>query len=142
MTSHDLEGIALALVADGKGILAADETVPTLTRRFDALGIELTEQSRRAYREMLFASPAPQSSSAVPLCMTKLSARRAPAARHLPRCLRVRASFLASRSTLAQNLSPAHLTSGSPKASTVCATASQSTAPWVPASRNGGRSSM
>jgi fructose-bisphosphate aldolase class I len=57
MTSHDLEGIALALVADGKGILAADETVPTLTRRFDALGIESTEQSRRAYRQMLFAAP-------------------------------------------------------------------------------------
>ena len=57
MTCHDLEGIALALVTDGKGILAADETVPTLTRRFDALGIESTEQSRRAYREMLFASP-------------------------------------------------------------------------------------
>jgi len=57
MTSHDLEEIALALVSDGKGILAADETVPTLTRRFDALGIESTEESRRAYREMLFASP-------------------------------------------------------------------------------------
>ena len=57
MTSHDLERIALALVADGKGILAADETVPTLTRRFDALGIKSTEQSRRDYREMLFASP-------------------------------------------------------------------------------------
>jgi fructose-bisphosphate aldolase class I len=57
MTSHDLEEIALALVAAGKGILAADETVPTLTRRFDALGIKSTEESRRAYREMLFASP-------------------------------------------------------------------------------------
>jgi fructose-bisphosphate aldolase, class I len=56
MTSHDLEGIALTLVADGKGILAADETVHTLTLRFDALAIESTEQSRRAYREMLFAS--------------------------------------------------------------------------------------
>jgi hypothetical protein len=41
----------------GKGILAADETVPTLTRRFDTLGIKSTEQSRRTYREMLFTSP-------------------------------------------------------------------------------------
>ena len=57
MTSHDLVGVALALVAEGKGILAADETVPTLTRRFDTLGIGSTEQSRRAYREMLFAFP-------------------------------------------------------------------------------------
>jgi len=54
--SHDLEGIANALVAEGKGILAADETVPTLTKRFDSLGIPSTEQSRRTYREMLFAA--------------------------------------------------------------------------------------
>jgi len=57
MMSHDLESVALTLVAEGKGILAADETVPTLTRRFDTLGIQSTEQSRRTYREMLFTSP-------------------------------------------------------------------------------------
>ena len=54
MASGELERVALTLVADGKGILAADETVPTLTRRFDMLGIKSTEQSRRTYREMLF----------------------------------------------------------------------------------------
>ncbi|MEK1854696.1 MAG: class I fructose-bisphosphate aldolase [Phyllobacterium sp.] len=54
--SQDLESIAAVLVAKGKGILAADETVPTLTKRFDALGIQSTEQSRRTYREMLFTS--------------------------------------------------------------------------------------
>jgi fructose-bisphosphate aldolase class I len=52
--SHDLESVAAALVTDGKGILAADETVPTLTKRFDTLGIKSTEQNRRTYREMLF----------------------------------------------------------------------------------------
>jgi fructose-bisphosphate aldolase, class I len=57
MASGDLERVASMLVADGKGILAADETVPTLTRRFDTLGIKSTEQSRRTYREMLFTSP-------------------------------------------------------------------------------------
>jgi fructose-bisphosphate aldolase, class I len=55
--SQDLRSVATALVADGKGILAADETVPTLTKRFDTLGIKSTEQSRRAYREMLFTPP-------------------------------------------------------------------------------------
>ena len=55
--SQDLESVAEALVADGKGILAADETVPTLTKRFDTLGIRSTEQSRRTYREMLFSAP-------------------------------------------------------------------------------------
>ncbi len=54
--SHDLESMAGSLVAHGKGILAADETVPTLTKRFDTLGIRSTEQSRRTYREMLFTA--------------------------------------------------------------------------------------
>jgi fructose-bisphosphate aldolase class I len=45
------------LVAEGKGILAADETVPTLTKRFATLKIESTEDSRRAYRELFFTTP-------------------------------------------------------------------------------------
>ena len=52
-----LESTARAMVAGGKGILAADETVGTITRRFDALGIRSTGDSRRAYREMLFTAP-------------------------------------------------------------------------------------
>ena len=52
--SQDPGSIATALVASGRGILAADETVPTLTKRFDALGIDPTEHSRRTYRKMLF----------------------------------------------------------------------------------------
>jgi len=52
----NLEAVALALVADGKGILAADETPHTLTKRFDTLGIPSTENSRCTYREMLFTA--------------------------------------------------------------------------------------
>jgi len=55
--SHELERTAADLVADGKGILAADETVGTLSKRFAALSIPSTEQTRRAYREMLFTAP-------------------------------------------------------------------------------------
>ena len=55
--SEDLESVSATLVANGKGILASDESVGTLTRRFDSLGIPSTEQSRRAYREMLFTTP-------------------------------------------------------------------------------------
>jgi fructose-bisphosphate aldolase class I len=54
--NENLESVAAMLVAEGKGILAADESVATLTRRFDTLGIQSTEQSRRAYREMLFTT--------------------------------------------------------------------------------------
>src|SRR5215813_9081619 len=56
MTTLDLEQTAKALVADGKGILAADETPTTLTKRFDALKLASTPDSRRAYREMLFST--------------------------------------------------------------------------------------
>jgi fructose-bisphosphate aldolase class I len=57
MTTVDLESTARALIADGKGILAADETPPTLTRRFETLQIESTPESRRTYREMFFTTP-------------------------------------------------------------------------------------
>jgi hypothetical protein len=54
--NQNLETITAMLIAPGKGILAADETVPTVTKRFDTLGIQSTEDSRRTYREMLFTA--------------------------------------------------------------------------------------
>jgi fructose-bisphosphate aldolase, class I len=56
-TIRHLAQTAAALVSPGKGILAADETVSTLTKRFDALEILSTASSRRDYREMLLTSP-------------------------------------------------------------------------------------
>jgi fructose-bisphosphate aldolase class I len=53
----DLVQTAAALVTTGKGILAADETVATLTKRFDALEITSTPSSRRAYRELMLTTP-------------------------------------------------------------------------------------
>ena len=57
MQSQDLEEIANALVADRKGILAVDETIRTLTKRFEMLKIRSTPESRRDYRELLFTTP-------------------------------------------------------------------------------------
>ena len=57
MTAMNLGTVAQALVAGGKGILAADETVPTVTKRLAVLEIESTTDSRRAYREMFFTTP-------------------------------------------------------------------------------------
>jgi fructose-bisphosphate aldolase class I len=54
MSTQELEQIARALVADGKGILAADESDSTIKKRFDSIGIESTEDNRRAYRDLLF----------------------------------------------------------------------------------------
>jgi fructose-bisphosphate aldolase class I len=53
MTKHDLRQNAAAMVRPGTGILAADESVATISSRFAALGIESTEESRRRYRELL-----------------------------------------------------------------------------------------
>jgi fructose-bisphosphate aldolase class I len=52
-----LESTIQALLAPGKGILAADESFPTIEKRFKELGIESTEPNRRAYRELLFTAP-------------------------------------------------------------------------------------
>src|SRR5689334_10925589 len=57
MSTLDIETIARALVSDGKGILAADETPRTLTRRFDAVNVSSTPENRRNYREMFFTTP-------------------------------------------------------------------------------------
>jgi len=57
MSLQSLETIATKLVADGKGILASDETVGTITRRFEQLKIPSTPESRRDYRELLLATP-------------------------------------------------------------------------------------
>jgi fructose-bisphosphate aldolase, class I len=57
MAETGLEQTARALVAPGKGILAADESDGTIKKRFDAIQVESTEESRRAYRELLFTTP-------------------------------------------------------------------------------------
>jgi fructose-bisphosphate aldolase class I len=56
MNLADLNKVALAMVAPGKGILAADESTGTIKKRFDAISVASTEETRRDYREMLFRS--------------------------------------------------------------------------------------
>src|SRR5271170_7062701 len=51
-----LNKIATAMVAPGKGILAADESTGTIKKRFDTIGAENTEDNRRDYRELMFRS--------------------------------------------------------------------------------------
>ncbi len=56
MDSNTLAQTAAALVADGKGLLAADESTGTIEKRFQSIGIASTEESRRAWRELLFTT--------------------------------------------------------------------------------------
>src|SRR5215217_7311997 len=53
----ELQETAKALVAEGKGILAADESSDTIKKRFDSIDVESTEENRRAYRDLLFTTP-------------------------------------------------------------------------------------
>ena len=53
----DLRQTASDLVAPGKGILAADESSGTIKKRFDSIGVDSTEETRRQYRELLFTTP-------------------------------------------------------------------------------------
>src|SRR5437762_7646550 len=54
MNLTELNRVAEAMVAPGRGILAADESSGTIKKRFDAIGVENTEDNRRDYREMMF----------------------------------------------------------------------------------------
>lgn len=56
MTDLDMEDVALALVAQSKGILAADESTGTIQKRLDSINTKSTEESRRDYRELLFTA--------------------------------------------------------------------------------------
>lgn len=55
--ADELKATIAELIRPGKGILAADESIPTITKRFKAVGIESTEETRRAYRELLLTTP-------------------------------------------------------------------------------------
>ena len=57
MSEVSLQDTARALVADGKGILAADESGGTMKKRLDGIGVESTEANRRDYRTLLFTTP-------------------------------------------------------------------------------------
>src|SRR5664279_3301996 len=54
MNLNELNAIARKMVTPGKGLLAADESTATIKKRFDAIGVENTEDNRRDYREMMF----------------------------------------------------------------------------------------
>lgn len=57
MANSELHETARAIVAPGKGILAADESFPTIAKRLAAIGVESSEEVRRSYRQMLFTAP-------------------------------------------------------------------------------------
>ena len=105
MNHAELHDTARTLVAEGKGILAADESTGTIAKRFDSIGVESTEETRRAYRNCSSPPRAPRSSSAASSSSTRRSASTPTTARRSPSSWPRRASFPASRSTRARSRS-------------------------------------
>ena len=128
MTMSGVDEIARALVADGKGILAADETPRTITKRLAARGIESTPDSRRDYREMFFRTPGVGAFISGVILQDE-TIRQTSASGSSP----------ASRSTRARRRWPARRARSSPRASTGCATAWKSTASSARVSPSGAR---
>ena len=95
-----LSNIARALVAPGKGILAADESTGTIKRRFDSIGAESTETNRRDYREMLFRTPGASEFISGVILYDETIRQKATTARPWSRSFRMRALCRASRWTL------------------------------------------
>ena len=89
-TDDALTATITALTRPGKGILAADESQPTITKRFNALGIESTEESRRRYRSMLFTTQGAQDYLAGVILFEETLAQRADDGTMLPEALKQR----------------------------------------------------
>ena len=69
MDMEQLAGTARELVAEGKGILAADESDSTIKKRFDSIDVESTEGNRRAYRDLLFTTSGEASGNRCPAAL-------------------------------------------------------------------------
>jgi hypothetical protein len=139
MITTDLGNTARALVAGGKGILAADETVPTVTRRLDALKIESTPDSRRAYREMFFTTPGIAEFISGVIMQDETIRQRNSKGTALADVLAQQGSYRASKSITARNRSPARPEKTSLKDSMGCVTVSRSTARSARVLPNGAR---
>ena len=87
MTVDELAATATALVAPGKGILAADESSGTIKKRFDSIQVESTEDRRRAYRELLFTAEGAAEFISGVICYDETLRQRAADGTPLPQVL-------------------------------------------------------
>jgi fructose-bisphosphate aldolase class I len=107
MNLSELNKIATAMVTPGRGILAADESSGTIKKRFDAIGADCTEDSRRDYREMLFRSTEAMSKYISGVILYDETIRqKAKDGTSLVKLIEQAGSLPASRSTRERNRSP------------------------------------
>ncbi len=119
MSKDQLAQVAQALVAPGRGILAADESSSTIAKRFAAIGVESTEAARRDYRELLFrTTPAMQKYISGVILYDETIRQKAADGTPLVSLIEKPARFLASRSMPAPSRCRAFPARRSPKGST------------------------
>ena len=134
-----LEQVAQAMVAPGKGILAADESSGTIKKRFDSINTDSTADSRRDYREMLFRSTDAMRSAISGVILYDETIRQkakdgTPLAKIIADC-RLAARHQGRRRHQAAAVLPGR--GRRPKASTACPSASRNTSSSAPSSPSG-----
>ena len=135
MDIQELQKVAETIVADGKGILAADESDGTIKKRFDSIGVDSTEEARRSYRELLFTTEGAEEFIGGVILFDETI--RQTTARRSRSCSSRRESFPASRSTRAPSPSRSPKARPSPRVWTVSASGSRSIASSARGSRSG-----
>jgi fructose-bisphosphate aldolase, class I len=132
-----LPDVARALVAPGKGILAADESHPTMAKRLATIGLDSSADLRLAYRELLLTSPGLSEHVSGVILFDETIRQFTHGGAPFAEALAGAGIVPASRSTAAPPRSPGSSTRSSPRASTGSGIVSSSTPPWGPGSPSG-----
>ena len=103
MNRQALEETANAMVAPGRGILAMDESHPTCKRRFDSIGVDCNESSRRAYRGLLITAPGAAEHLSGYILFDETLRQMSDTGNRFPDIIAGRGAFRASRSTGARS---------------------------------------
>ena len=139
MELEQLRQTAEALVAEGKGILAADESTPTIAGRFKGIGVESSEENRRAYRELLLTTPGLGAFISGMILFDETLRQKTTAGKAFVDVLAEQGILPGIKVDKAPNRSRIFPTKQSPRALMACASDWTTTPGWAHASRNGAR---
>ena len=128
---------ARTILADNKGILAADESTGTIAKRFDAIGVESTEETRRAYRNLLFTTAGMEQFIGGVILYDETLRQRADDGTPFAELLAAKGVVPGIKVDTGRSRWRFTRASSSPRASTDCASGSPSTTSSARASRSG-----
>lgn len=134
-----LERTAREMVAEGKGILAADESNATMSKRLEQVEVEPTEEARRRFRELVFTTEGVQEHISGAILFDETLRQSSSDGVPFPVLLAQRGVIPGIKVDTGASRSPVRRARRSPRAWTVCATGSPSTRRWAPAFASGER---